>query len=578
MNRFSMNTFLGRVVAVVSLFSVSTLYAASGNSSDVLKYIPADTPYAFASTEAMPDKLADKLEPKMDEILKAYQRVLRHVMAEQLVKMSSEEGGAEDAEQFRAATEELLNLMSLEGVRGAGIDSDSAFALYGNGLLPVMRIELTDPDLFDAALERVEEKAGEALPIGETDGEAYKYISAGALNLIIATVDEQLVVTAVPASYDESQVALAIGVKQPRRSLKKSKSLRSIQKEYGYSAYFTGFVDHKRIAETFTGGASDMDRQLFAAIEFQPPELTDTCTAEVMQMADVAPRMVFGYTTVSADVIESSMIVEVREDIAAGLASIPAVVPGLGTDPGGFMSIGFGLDPLALRKFYEVQLDAMEADPYECELFADLQAGVASGREALNQPIPPVVYSFRGFVANIVNIDGVDFDKGTLPESLDASLLVAVENAESLIAMVAMMDPQIAALNLLPDGKPVKLELAQLAGIADEAFAALSNNALAVSLGEGAESNSADMLVADGVEPAPFMSMNMDAARYYAMIGESMASESMETDGGEPMPKAVSKALSDLMVVSGSMYERMSVDVRFTGRGVEIDGRMLLSE
>ena len=166
------------------------------------------------------------------------------------------------------------------------------------------------------------------------------------------------------------------------------------------------------------------------------------------------------------------MIVELRDDIAEGLAMIPAAVPGLGSDPGGFMSFGFGLNPLALREFYEGRLDAMEADPYECEKLAALQAGVAKGREALNQPVPPVVYSFRGLVANIADIQGMDMASKTPPESIDASVLIAMENAESLIMMAAMMDPQIAALNLLPDGKPIRLELAQLAEIADDAFAA----------------------------------------------------------------------------------------------------------
>jgi hypothetical protein len=143
--------------------------------------------------------------------------------------------------------------------------------------------------------------------------------------------------------------------------------------------------------------------------------------------------------------------------------------------------------------------------------------------------------------------------------------------------MAAMFDPQLAALNLLPDGKPVKLELTQLASIADEAFAALSSNALSVSVGKGAESNSASMLVADSAEPTPFMSMNMDSARYYSMMGEAMAQESSD-DEEDKMPKAINEAMREIMILSGSMYERMSVDILFTERGIEIGGRMKLSD
>ena len=241
------------------------------------------------------------------------------------------------------------------------------------------------------------------------------------------------------------------------------------------------------------------------------------------------------------------------------------------------MSLGFGFDVLAIRDFFEARLDAMEVDPYECAKFADLQAGVAKGREAINQPLPPVVYSFRGFVANIADIQGMDMSTNTPPQSIDASILIAVENAEALLMMAAMLDPQIAALNLVPDGKPVKLELAQLAEIADSAFAALSTDALSVSLGEGAESNSADMLVADSARPAPFMSMNMDSARYYSMISEAMSQKPTGEDENE-MPEAIREAMREVMILSGSMYQRMAVEVQFTERGIEINGVVKLSD
>lgn len=574
-----MKKFFGRAFAVIAATLVFTavVQAASRNSANLLQYIPSDTPYVIASTEPMPAKLLDKLEPTVDEILKAYQRVLRHVMAEQLVKMSEEEGGAEEAEKFRAVAEEFLGLMSIEGLRNAGIARDSAFAMYGNGLIPVMRFELSDAALFDATIDRFEKQAKTPLVIGEVDGDAYKFIDAGEVHFIIATLDEQAILTVVPATFDESQVAITLGVQKPKTSLAKSKTLRAINKEYGFSNYMTGYFDIQRFAQMFMGPASDFDQGVFDAFEYSQPVLSDNCRGEITEMAGIAPRMVFGYSKVSVDSIESSMVVELRQDLAQGLAGVSSAVPGLGVDPGGFMSFGMGLNILALRNFYEARLDAIEADPYQCEMFADIQASAAKGREALNQPLPPVVYSFRGFVANITDIKGLDMASQTPPESIDASLLVAIENAESLVMMAAMMDPQIAAMNLVADGKPVRLELAQLADVADDAFAALSNDSVAVSIGAGAESNSAKMLVADSTSPAPFLSMSMDSARYYSMMGDAMAADHSDDSEREVSP-AMREAMRDIMRLSGSMYERMTVDVRFTDRGVEIGGRMTLSE
>jgi len=560
------------------LILTSGAHAASKNSVDILKYIPADTPYVLASTEPFPQELTDKLEPTVDQIFQSYQSILRHVMDEKLAEIPADAEGAEKAQHIRGIADEFLNLMSLDGIRGIGIESDSAFAIYGNGLLPVLRFELSDSDLFDEAVARMEEKVGEALSVGETLGKSYMYFEVEEIKMLLATIDDQAVMTVVPSGYDDSQIASALGVNKPRKSLKRSRTLRKIAKEYGFSGFVSGYIDNQRIAGMFTGDATDSDKAMFEALGKAPPELSAVCTAEIMETVAIAPRIVIGYSDVSAKQLKSTLIVELRDDVAEGLATIPAAVPGLGSESDGLMSFGFGLDPLALRGFYESRLDAMEADPYECEKFAQLQAGVATGRQALNQPIPPVVYSFRGFVANIADIQGMDFANKTPPDSIDASILIAVENAESLVMMAAMMDPQIAALNLIPDGTPVKLELAKLAEIADEAFAALSTNALAVSVGSGAEANTANMLTAESPDAAPFISMSMDSARYYSMIGEAMAMQNQDTDDGEKTPLAIREALRDAMVLSGSLYERMSVDIRFTERGIEIGGTMTLSD
>ena len=127
--------------------------AASALSSNdtILRYIPADTPYVLASVEPLPDELMDKIEPRVDEILQSYQTVLREIVAAKQQEMSDEQRESEEAQRMAAVIDELAGLLSLEGLRGAGLGRDAAGAIYGNGLLPVVRFELTDGALFDAA-------------------------------------------------------------------------------------------------------------------------------------------------------------------------------------------------------------------------------------------------------------------------------------------------------------------------------------------------------------------------------------------------------------------------------------------
>ncbi|MDJ0750379.1 MAG: hypothetical protein QNJ11_12910 [Woeseiaceae bacterium] len=577
-----MNPYVRKAIPVLAMLALclsATADAAKRKAKDLLQYIPADTPYVFAYTKPFPDQLMDKFDPMIDQTLDAYRRIIRHELSTKLVQMSADEDASEDAVKLQATVEEFLTLFSVQGLRDAGMGRGSLMAIYGDGVLPVARIALTDADAFAAAIDRIEAKSGEKLPVGTIGRESYRYFDADEMRVIVATIGKDAVFALVPATYTEERLRQTLGLSKPRNSLSRTKDLRKIAKEYGFTDHLVSYINVERFADAFLGDVNGANTDLLAVLEYDPGSLSDTCRAEFSQLAGIAPRIVAGYTEVSNAALRMSMVVELREDIAAGLAAVPAAVPGLGPDLGGLFSFGVGMDPLAMRNFYEARLDAMEAEPFECEHLAELQGGVASGRAALAQPVPPVVYSFRGLLANLTGLEGMDLATETPPTSVDASVLFAVDNAEGLVTMAAMMSPEIAALNLLPDGKARKLDLPQIATVAQEAFAALSDNGLSISLGEGSERNAEAMLQADVAESKPFVSMSMDAAKYYELIGEVMMEQEQEHDEeGEEVPLAVRTAMRDIMVLNGSLYERMLMNVHLTERGVEIDSRMTLAD
>jgi hypothetical protein len=233
-----------------------------------------------------------------------------------------------------------------------------------------------------------------------------------------------------------------------------------------------------------------------------------------------------------------------------------------------------------LREFYEARLEALEADPFECEYFEDLQAGVAKGRAALNQPLPPVVYGFRGFNAVVDDIGDFDMASNRPPEDIDASVLIALDDAETMVAMGAMFSPELAGLNLQSDGEPVRLELPQLQAVSDAVYAAMVQDAVAISVGRDAESRVKTVLNADSVQPPPMFSMTMDAGRYYTLIAEGMMVDSANDDaakGTELSPES-REALRDAMLSVGEMYDRMAFDIRFTERGMEVKSRVTLKD
>ncbi len=169
----------------------------------------------------------------------------------------------------------------------------------------------------------------------------------------------------------------------------------------------------------------------------------------------------------------------------------------------------------------------------------------------------------------------MDLAKKQPPTSADFRFLISTNNAEGLLAMGAMFSPEIAALDLQPDGVPVRFESPQFAGMIDVAYVAMTEDALALSIGAGTEERLGDMLTAAISEPTPFMSVEMDAARYYDFIAQAVA---LEDDEEDPTPPELKAAISEMMGVVGNMFSRMTIEIKFTERGVEFPSTVLLSD
>jgi hypothetical protein len=465
--------------------------------------------------------------------------------------------------------------MSIEGLRGAGLERDSLVIIYGNGLLPVLRFEVSDGALFEAALAGLEESAGAQMEVATLSGNAVRYIDADEFKILVAVLDTQVAVTFAPIGFNNEQLELLLGFTPPRESIVKAGKLEAIANKYAFDEYLLGYFDLEGIATTVTGGASGLDAVLFA--EFgELDELSEVCRAEIRSMAGIAPRVVMGYTDVSTERFASQAVVELRSDIAAGLTGVAAEVPGLGGDMGGLLSVGMSLDVRSLREFVEQQLDAIEKDPYECEEFADIQAGAAEARVSLAQPVMPMIYDFRGFAAVLDNVEGLNMATQSPPTEIDGRFLLAMNNAPAFVALGAMMSPELANLNLQPDGVPVLMDIPQAGMLGSNVYAALSEDALAMSIGDGANAQLSSMLGADKSEDGVFFNFSMDAERYYSFVGEAMAEA--ENDDENPMTPAFQEAMQDIMLATAGMYDRMTVDMRFTSDGIVIDSNVTLGD
>lgn len=545
---------------------------ALSSADSVLAFVPADTPYVIANVEPIDDELVRRLAGESSAIFSAYEMVIDDML---LADVADYEEGSEEREAAERTAETLkgvMELFSFDGMREAGFAINDAFALYGNGLLPVMRARLLDADRFEAAIGEIESQAGEAMPTAELRGQSYRYLEDEdeGIRVLIGAFGDWVVLTVAPASFDDDQLAELIGLDAPARNLAEAGTLAEISREYGYGSHYIGFADTRRIVGTFVDEPTGLDAVLLAEAESDIAEITDVCRAEFRELAEVVPRAVFGYRKIASDGVDGSAVIELRSDLAAGLAGIATTVPGLGADLGKLMSVGMGFDPMALREFYSARLDAIEADPYECEELAELNASVVQGRELLNRPVFPKLYDFRGFLAVIDELDYNAMASGVPPMDAEATVMIAIEDAPALLMTGAMFSPELAALDIQPDGVPVAVEVPQTAFMPAAPYAAMTDATLAVSTGPAAETRIKAVMDAEPVSPVPVFSVAGDAGRYYQMIGHSMTLPRGDDDAMTPETR---EALRDAMVALAGVYDRIQADVYLTENGVEIVSR-----
>ena len=300
---------------VLAVFAISAFMVAGCGKDEetvaddtLLKYVPADTPYVFASLEPLPDDVMDEIEPMLDRVLLSYRSVLKEVIAAKQAESTEEQQNSEEAQRTKALVEEVSTLLSVQGMRDAGIARDSLMAFYGNGLLPVMRVGLSDGALFEAAIARIEERAGSQMPVAEFEGQSYRYFDADELRILVAVVGDQAVFALVPAAFDDAQTGRTLGLTLPKSSIAESTVLQDIISKYDYTNHVVGFVDVAAIAERFVGQPTGLDVDLMTLLGDYDTELSDVCKAEIRDVAGIAPRMVVGYTDISAKRFDSNLV------------------------------------------------------------------------------------------------------------------------------------------------------------------------------------------------------------------------------------------------------------------------------
>ena len=582
----------------LALALAGVLLAACGHKDKdaPLAFVPADTPYAVANLDVLDEGTRTALLAQADAQLPAELVQLRATADGMAAK------DPDTANLIRAFAKELDG-KTIEGfAQNAGLDLKGYSALYGLGLAPVLRFQLSDTGAFEAFVGRLEAAYGKKLDVASIDKQNYRrHLSpATGTQLILAVVGKQAVAAILPVDAAQPLLRQALGLDRPAKSLQDDGRLEKLAKAKGYAKWAVGELDLTRALPLAAGGKDPLFGALFkaraqaeSAKTGEPVanqlEIPPSCQADAARIASRVPELSFGYTRLDAKHQDMRWNVSLASDITQAFEGLKVDLPGLGANqPGSPFEFFLGLPVAQLRTFWTAQADAVGAKPFTCPALADLNDSFAKLGPAMQKAaIPP----FGDLLGVGLSLDSFKPGAGNAMPQFTGRLVLGTSNPAGLLAMGQMMTPALAQLKLTDDGKPVALP-PTLSGMFEQpAWMAMGAKSLGLGIGAGEDAKLADALKAQTGNAGQMLRMHVSGQMYLDWVtlmqqkADSLSAAAAalgkdEAGGDDQADKAANeartKAQFDAMRAQAARIESIDAEVRVDSQGLVANSQTTL--
>ncbi|MBV8758783.1 MAG: hypothetical protein JO257_15960 [Deltaproteobacteria bacterium] len=402
--------------------------APAWKGPEILASVPADTPYLFGVLEAPAPAVRARLVAQSGEQIKAA-----------LKKAATGEGRA--ALVAAALYAELDGVEPAHWMESLGFSSESRFVLYGMSLWPVLRVEVKDANRVRELLARIV-KAGAPDVRPETVGHAELYkISESYFSVVFGVVDNQLVATVMPDMMLDTLMPSLTGTTKPEKSLRDATVLPALLARHRYIPSMIAYVDTLRLLEVVSHNVGN--------------KLTPQCHDDLARIAGVMPRLVLGYRRLDERGFVATMAIESPRDVIRGLAKLHTPMPALETTRRPMFALAAAVNIDAMFGWMRDVTGQLRSHPFRCDEFDKVNHSIDELASKLDEPLPPMVQGLRGF-------ELVIDDASVMPPSGTGHVLMAGDHIADLVHQMLVKIPQLAALQLPPDGSPVELPLSRL--------------------------------------------------------------------------------------------------------------------
>lgn len=479
---------------------------------DLLRLVPADTPYAWVGLAGTSRPFAEKLVKRAEPLLKEAEAALSRALAQ-------DHSDRPEARVLRALAAELQGKLSLAGLESLGFEFDTRFVVYGLGLLPAMRLRMRDATALKATIDRVQQASGVQFPVANHNGQDYWFTADHKGTFVVAFVGNDLVAGVAATAHKDKTLSLLFGQERPAASLADTTALKDVVAAHGLGKFSAGFVDIRVIVDAMVGASSGLNAETAAVVlsGVKPPA---ECVDEIRGLAGLMPRVVFGTTRVDETGVETRFAAELRPDLAGGVTAVRTSVPGLdaATAKEVMFGMGSGVDVGKAIELAKVQAMAVEAAPYKCP---DLKFLNDAAREIVQGApgVPAPVRQLKGFAFALEHASFTGF----IPTDIKGYATVGVDDPLAMLKTIKGLAP--SELTFIPDlqqeGVGERLNLAALPvplPIPFEMFLAGRRDAgLALAVGADAQKRSSDLLIPSG-EAKPLFVFHMNIGRAMKLL------------------------------------------------------------
>ena len=508
----------------IALGFAGVMLAACGHKDKdaPLAFVPADTPYVVANLDIMDDSTRTALLAQADAQLPS-QLAQLDALADRLAAKDPD-----GARLLRALRTEFNGKTIETFAHGAGLDLKGYSALYGLGLAPVVRFQLSDPKAFEGFISRLETAYGKKLDLTNADKQSYrKYVfAASGTEMILAMVDKQAVAALLPADASPALLRQALGLDRPQKNLQDDGRLTALAKAKGYQKWLVGDLDLTRALPLAVGGKDP----LIGAIQKAHAEAesaktgepvanqlqsSPSCATDAARIAARVPTLSFGYTQLDAKHQDIRFDVALAADISKAFASLKVDLPGLGRSGAAPFDLSIALPVAQLRTFWLAQADAVAAKPFTCASLTDLNDSFAKLGPAMQKAaIPP----FGDMLGLRIALDSLVPGQNSSLPTFSGRLVLGTNNPAGLVAMGQMMVPALTQLKPTNDGKPLPLPKDMTSMLGQPAWLAMSDKALALGVGAGEDGKLADTLKDPAGDTGQMTRMHLTGTMYLSWL------------------------------------------------------------